>query len=117
MARFLVAAAWVYEGLWAKVLEGEPAQGRILAGLPGVGERRARSARLLLGTMEAAAALWVLAGRAPRATALAQTAVVAAMGGAARRWAREEVTNRRALTLQHAAFLTLVWLAARDVRP
>ena len=117
MARFVVAAAWVYEGLWAKVLDREPRQGRILVGLPGVGERRARAARLALGTLETAAAAWILAGRAPRATALVQTAVITAMGEAARRWAREEVTDHRALALQRAAFVTLVWLAARDARP
>ena len=116
MARFAVAAVWVYEGVWAKVLDREPMQRRILAGLPGVGERRARPATVALGILETAAAAWVLAGRAPRATALAQTAVVAAMGEAARRWAREEVTDHRALLLQHAAFVTLVWLAARDAR-
>ncbi len=116
MARFAVAAVWVYEGVWAKVLDREPRQRRILAAFPGVGERRARRATLALGILEAAAAPWVLAGRAPRATALAQTAVIAAMGEAARRWAREEITDHRALLLQHAAFVTLVWLAARDAR-
>jgi uncharacterized membrane protein YphA (DoxX/SURF4 family) len=114
MARFTVAAAWLYEGLWAKVLDSEPSQRRILANLPGVGERRAPAAAMALGVLETAVAAWVLSGRAPRATALAQTAVIAAMGGAARRWARDEVTDHRALALQHAAFVTLVWLAARD---
>ena len=64
MARFAVAAVWVYEGVWAKVLDREPRQRRILAAFPGVGERRARRATLALGILEAAAAPWVLAGTA-----------------------------------------------------
>ena len=113
MARAVVAAAWAYEGLWAKVLDREPSQRRILAGLPGVGERHARPVALALGIVETCAAAWVLGGHARRATALAQSAAIAAMHEAARRWARAEV-DRRALLLQHAAFVTLVWLAARD---
>jgi len=113
MARAVVAAAWAYEGLWAKVLDREPSQRRILAGLPGAGERDVRRVTLALGILETCAAAWVLGGHARRATALAQTAAIAVMHEAARRWARAEV-DRRALLLQHGAFVTLVWLAARD---
>ncbi len=55
MARAVVAAAWAYEGLWAKVLDREPSQRRILAGLPGAGERDVRRVTLALGILETCA--------------------------------------------------------------
>jgi DoxX-like family len=114
--RGLVAAAWLYEGVWAKLLGRAPKQADIVAAVPWIGARRARRAVAALGVAEAGMAAWALTGRAARATALAQTAVVAAMDAGARRWASAQIGDGRRMLLRHAAFVALVWLAARDAR-
>jgi hypothetical protein len=115
-ARGLVAAAWLYEGVWAKVLGYAPEQADIVAAVPWIGARRAQRATVVLGVAEAGMAAWVLSGRARRATALAQIAIVAAMDAGARRWASAQLGDGRRLLLKHAAFVALVWLAAGDAR-
>ena len=42
--RGLVAAAWLYEGVWAKLLGRAPEQADIVAAVPWIGARRARRA-------------------------------------------------------------------------
>ena len=49
-----VAAVWFYEGLWCKLLNGQPRQVRVVETMPLYGPRIASKLLLLLGVVETA---------------------------------------------------------------
>ena len=60
-----VAAVWFYEGLWCKILNGQPRQVRVVGAMPLYGQRIAPTLLKLLGAVETAIAVWILTGIAP----------------------------------------------------
>jgi hypothetical protein len=71
-----VASVWLHQGLWAKLLAGDPSHREIVGRAAGVGPLSARKLTAAIGALEAGMALWVLSGRLPRWCAAAQTALV-----------------------------------------
>jgi hypothetical protein len=115
-ARLAVAGVWAYEGLWCKLLGRDADQRRIVALVPGVGELHVPLALAAIGAAETALAAWVLAGRARRAAATAQTVAVVVMNTGGLGWARAQVPHPGRLLAQTAVFVTLVWIAAEEHR-
>lgn len=60
-----MAAVWFYEGLWCKVLNGQPRQVRVVEAVPLYGPGIAAKLLKLLGAVETAVGVWVLTGIAP----------------------------------------------------
>jgi hypothetical protein len=107
-----VAAVWLYEGLWCKLLNGDPNQARIVeaaspGGLP-IGAGFLKS----LGFLAVAIAVWILTGIAPLACAFAQTILLVGLNTGGILWARRLIHDPIGMLLKNAAFLVLVWVSA-----
>jgi hypothetical protein len=107
-----VAAVWFYEGLWCKLLNGEPNQARIVQALPGYGPRFGARFLKLLGIVEIAVGLWALIGFAPILCAGLQTVLLVALNGGGLFWARRLIHDPAGMVVKNFAFLVLVWVSA-----
>ena len=74
--RASIAAVWLYEGLWCKLLGRVHSQVQVVTAVPRLGPRFGPMFLKALGVVEVALALWVLAGIAPGACAVVQTALL-----------------------------------------
>lgn len=107
-----IAAVWLYEGLWCKLLGGEPNQLRVVQQVPGWGPRYGATFLLALGGAEVALAAWVISGIAPMFAAIAQTALLVALNANGIYWSRRVIHDPAGMVVKNAAFLVLVWVAA-----
>jgi hypothetical protein len=107
-----VAAVWLYEGLWCKVLGRERRQLQIVEAVPYFGPRVGALFLKTLGVGEIGVALWVLSGIAPGPCALAQTLLLIALNTSGLIWARHLIHDPGGMVVKNFAFLVLVWVAA-----
>jgi hypothetical protein len=107
-----VAAVWFYEGLWCKLLGGEPHQLQVVAAVPIIGSRATHGFLRALGVVEVAIGAWVLCGTAPIACAVTQTALLAAMNAGGLVWARDRIHDAAGMIVKNVAFLVLAWVSA-----
>jgi len=107
-----VAAVWFYEGIWCKLLNGEPRQLRVVESMPGYGPRLAPRLLKLLGTTETAIGAWVLIGTAPILCALFQTALLVTLNTCGLIWARNLIHDPAGMVVKNCAFLVLAWVSA-----
>jgi hypothetical protein len=114
LIRTAVAAVWLYQGLWCKLLGGAGRHGEIVGSLPLLGAAAAHSLLLAIGAAECALAVWTLAGIRPREAAAAQTLMLAAMNGGGLLWGGRLIADPVAMLLQNFAFLLLAWVAAEE---
>ncbi len=112
-ARLAIAAIWLYQGGWCKLIAPNERHLRVVAGVPGVGTRHARNVLGLVGAAEVGLALWGVSGRAPRTAAAAQTALLGAMNGGALLFSREEIVEPGAMVTQNLALVALIWTTTR----
>ena len=107
-----VAAVWLYEGLWCKLLGREPNQLRVVQQVPGWGPRYGALFLLALGCVECGLGIWVIAGVAPVLAAIAETALLVALNGNGLYWSRHVIHDPGGMIVKNAAFLVLAWVAA-----
>jgi hypothetical protein len=107
-----VAAVWFYEGLWCKLLNGQPHQVRVVKAIPLYGTRFATTLLKLLGVVETAIGVWILTGIAPILCALAQTALLVTLNLCGLIWARRLIEDPGGMVVKNFAFLVLVWVSA-----
>ncbi|MEV4135752.1 DoxX-like family protein [Dactylosporangium sp. NPDC049742] len=107
-ARAAVAAVWLYEGLWCKLLHGDPDQEKIVAAAPLLGP----AALTGIGLVEVALAAWVLTGRWPRAAAATQTVLLVAFNAGGLLFAGDHIADAGRMLTSNAALLALAWLLA-----
>lgn len=107
-----VAGVWLYEGLWCKLLNGEPNQLRVVQALPRFSLNTANSLLKLIGVIEVAIAVWVLTGFTPIFCASAQTALILALNGGGIFWAGRIIHDPAGMLIKNFAFLVLVWVSA-----
>jgi uncharacterized membrane protein YphA (DoxX/SURF4 family) len=107
-----VAAVWLYEGLWCKVLSRSPHQFEVVEQVPGFAPRTAHALLRLLGVAETALGVWVLSGRQPIVAAIVQTALLIGLNSAGIYFSRERIPDPAGMVLKNAAFLVLAWVAA-----
>jgi hypothetical protein len=112
-ARLAIAAIWLYQGGWCKLIAPNERHLRVVAGVPGVGTSQARKVLAVVGAVEVGLAAWVLSGRAPRAAAAAQTALLGAMNGGGLLFSRDVIAEPAAMVTQNLALVALIWSAAR----
>ena len=107
-----VAAVWLYEGAWCKLLNGEPRQKEVVAAVPYAGPRLAGSFLKIVGSVEVCVAVWVLTRVAPVACALVQTALLIGLNTAGLIWARQIIHDPAGMVVKNFAFVVLVWVSA-----
>ena len=107
-----VAAVWFYEGLWCKLLNGEPNQIRVVEAVPGYGRTWGAQLLKLLGVVEIAIGTWVLINFRPVLCAVVQTALLVGLNGCGLIWARHLIHDPAGMVVKNFAFLVLVWVSA-----
>jgi hypothetical protein len=107
-----VAGVWLYEGLWCKLLGGQPHQLQVVESVPRLGRWIGSSFLKALGAVEVALAIWVLSGLAPLACALSQTILLAALNTCGLIWARRIIHDPAGMLVKNVAFLVLAWVSA-----
>ena len=112
LIRIAVSAVWLYEGLWCKLLGGEPHQLRVVEAVPGLDPRAKRLFLKFLGAVEVGLALWALSGIASVPCAAAQTLLLVALNTAGLLWARRIIHDPGGMVVKNFAFLVLVWVSA-----
>jgi hypothetical protein len=112
LIRAAVAAVWLYEGLWCKLLRGQPHEFQVVAALPRFGPAGGAVFLRALGVAEVALALWTLSAAAPLECAVAQTLLLVALNGGGLLWARHIIHDPAGMAVKNFAFLVLVWVAA-----
>jgi hypothetical protein len=110
--RCAVAAVWLYEGLWCKLLGREAHQVQVVEAVPKLGPRVGRSVLKGLGAVESALAIWVLSGISPGLCAIAQTALLLTLNANGLIWARHVIHDPAGMVVKNASFLLLAWLGA-----
>jgi len=105
-----VAAVWLYEGLWCKLLGRTPSQVEVVTAVPRLGARFGVAFLKSLGVLEVVLAGWVISGVAPALCAVTQTAVLVTLNVNGLLWSRRFIHEPLGMVVKNAAFLLLVWI-------
>jgi uncharacterized membrane protein YphA (DoxX/SURF4 family) len=108
--RVSVAAVWLYEGLWCKLLGKVQSQVKVAQAVPHLGPRYGLPFLKTLGVVEVALAVWVLWGFAPGLCAIAETALLVALNANGLVWSRRYIHEPAGMVVKNIAFLVLVWV-------
>jgi hypothetical protein len=112
LIRFAVSAVWLYEGLWCKLLRGQPHQLEVVGAVPRFDARTSALFLRLLGAVEVGLAAWALSGVAPIPCATAQTLLLMSLNAGGLVFARRIIHDPAGMVVKNFAFLLLVWVAA-----
>jgi len=112
LVRAAVAAVWLYEGLWCKLLRGQPHEFKVVEAVPYFGPRIGTAFLLTLGVVEVALAGWQMSSASPLLCAAAQTGLLIAMNAGGLLWARHIIPDPAGMIVKNFAFLVLVWVCA-----
>lgn len=112
LIRAAVAAVWLYEGLWCKLLNGQTHEFEVVEAVPYFGPRIGALFLKVLGVVEVALAVWVLSAVAPVACAAAQTLLLVSLNACGLLWARHIIHDPAGMVVKNFAFLVLAWVAA-----
>lgn len=112
LIRIAVAGVWLYEGLWCKLLRGEPREFEVVKAVPRFGERLGVPFLLGLGLVEVTIGIWVLTGWLPFWCALVQTVLLVSLNANGLMWSRHLIHDPRGMIVKNFAFLVLTWVAA-----
>jgi len=107
-----VAAVWLYEGTWCKVLGRSPHEFEVVAQVPFLAPATSHALLRVLGIVETALAVWILAGWQPIAAAIAQTVLLVTLNAAGIYFSRHRIPDPAGMLVKNAAFLVLAWVAA-----
>ena len=107
-----VAAVWLYEGLWCKVLGRSKHEFEVVAQVPFLAPATSHALLRVLGVVETALGIWVLAGWQPIAAAIAQTALLVTLNAAGIYFSRQRIPDPAGMLVKNAAFLMLAWVTA-----
>lgn len=112
LIRIAVAGVWLYEGLWCKLLRGEPREFEVVKAVPRYGPRFGVPFLMALGVVEVAIGAWVLSGLAPLYCAITQTVLLVSLNANGLLWARDVIHDPRGMLVKNFAFLVLAWVSA-----
>jgi uncharacterized membrane protein YphA (DoxX/SURF4 family) len=110
LIRASIAAVWLYEGLWCKILGRERLQVEVVTAVPRLGPRLGRSFLKALGVTEVVLAVWVMTGITPRICAVTQILLLILLNANGLLWARHIIRNPGGMVIKNIAFLVLVWV-------
>lgn len=112
LVRVAVAAVWLYEGLWCKLLGGDPNQLTVVEAVPRLGPKVGALFLKTLGVVEVTMGVWALSGFEPIACATAQTALLVALNANGILWSRHLIHDPAGMVVKNFSFLVLGWVAA-----
>jgi hypothetical protein len=112
LIRCAIAAVWLYEGLWCKLLGRVPHQKDVVAAHPLFSAANAGLVLKAIGVVETIIAIWVLTGWAPWLAALTQTALLVGMNANGLLFARKVIPDPAGMVVKNFAFVVLMWVAA-----
>jgi hypothetical protein len=112
LLRSAVAAVWLYEGLWCKLLGRERHQVEVVEAVPRLGPLLGRHVLFGLGLVETAIAVWVISGVAPGLCAVVQTVLLVTLNANGLLWARHVIHDPGGMVVKNVSFLLLAWTAA-----
>ena len=112
LIRVAVAAVWLYEGLWCKLLRGQPHEFEVVAAVPRFGPRFGAYFLRALGVAEIAVAAWTLSAFSPVLCAAFQTLLLITLNASGLLWARRIIHDPGGMVVKNFAFLVLVWVNA-----
>lgn len=113
VVRIVIAAVWVFHGLYSKILDGIPRHRMIVGRI--LGEEYARPLAVMIGVGEILLGLWVLSGRRTFACALFQTLALVAMNTLEILFAKELLISAPGMVVLNLLLLgSAWWLAQRD---
>ena len=107
-----MAAVWLYEGLWCKLLRGQPHEFEVVEAVPYFGPRIGVLFLKALGVVEVAMAAWTLSAISPVLCAAAQTLLLVTLNANGLLWARHVIHDPAGMVVKNFAFLLLVWVCA-----
>lgn len=116
LVRSAIAAVWLYEGLWCKVLGRLPSQERIVEAVPFLGPAAGPAFLKALGIVESLLGLWVLSGWEPVWAAIVQTVLLVGMNANGILFARKLIHDPAGMLVKNAALVVLMWVAAAQGR-
>lgn len=108
--RASVAAVWLYEGLWCKILGRVHSQVEVVTAVPSLGPRFGLRFLKLLGIVEVVMAAWVMTAIAPGICAITQTGLLIVLNANGLLWARHIIHDPPGMVIKNIAFLVLVWV-------
>jgi hypothetical protein len=112
LIRAAIAAVWLYEGLWCKLLRGQPHEFEVVAAVPYFGPRFGTRFLMALGVVEVAVAAWSFSGSEAWLCAFAQTVLLGGLNTCGLLWARHIIPDPAGMIVKNFAFLILVWTGA-----
>jgi hypothetical protein len=112
LIRVAVAAVWFYEGLWCKLLGGQPHQLQVVSAVPSYGPRVGAVFLKTLGVVEVGIGFWALSGVAPFPCVIAQTLLLVSLNAGGILWARHIIHDPAGMLVKNFAFLVLAWVSA-----
>jgi DoxX-like protein len=112
LIHFSVAAVWLYEGLWCKLLQGEPHQLEVVEAAAQFTPASGRLFLNLLGIIESVIAFWVLSGLTPVLCASVQTLLLVILNSAGLLRASRIIHDPAGMVVKNIAFLVLAWVSA-----
>jgi hypothetical protein len=110
LIRGSIAAVWLYEGLWCKILGRAPSQADVVEAVPRLGPRFGLLFLKALGMVEFLLAVWVASGIAPGTCAIVQTVLLLTLNANGLLWARHIIHEPAGMIVKNIAFLVLVWI-------
>jgi len=108
--RASVAAVWLYEGLWCKLLGRVQSQVQVVSAVPRLGLRFGSPFLKGLGVVEVGLAAWVMAGIDPGVCAIVETTLLTVLNANGLLWARRIIHGPAGMVVKNIAFLVLVWV-------
>jgi uncharacterized membrane protein YphA (DoxX/SURF4 family) len=105
-----VAAVWLYEGLWCKILGRVNSQVEVVTAVPRLGPRFGSLFLKVLGIVEVALGVWVMTGNFPGWCAIVQTSLLVVLNANGLLWARHIIHEPFGMIVKNFAFLLLVWV-------
>ena len=107
-----VAAVWLYEGFWCKVLARSRHEFEVVEQVPFLAPSTSHALLRVLGVLETALGVWVLTTWQPIAAAVVQTALLIGLNAAGIYFSRQRIPDPAGMVLKNAALLVLAWVTA-----
>jgi uncharacterized membrane protein YphA (DoxX/SURF4 family) len=108
--RASVAAVWLYEGFWCKILGRMQSQLQVVKAVPRLGPLFGSPFLKAIGVVEVALAVWVMSGIAPGACAIVETVFLVVLNVNGLLWARRLIHDPAGMIFKNIAFLMLAWI-------
>lgn len=116
LIRAAIAAVWLYEGLWCKVMGRAAKQMDIVEAVPLLGAGASIWFLPALGVLECLLGFWVLSGWNAWGAAAFSTILLGGMNSVGITYARGQIHDPAGMVLKNFVLIVLTWVAAAPVQ-